>query len=217
MPVDRIKANCETPTPALQQTAKPTGCAMNPDIQQTLQPFVRSDERLIWCGRPDAAAAGAANWAQSLVGLSFLAVTAILALAPGDPSEPTPYFLIALTVPFVAMGVWMTTRTFRDFVLAGHTFYGVTGQRILILRLWPSAAMKSYTPEDIGDISTKENPDGSGDILFRKEYFGAVRNANTLPERVGFWGVPDAHDVSMKIHALKITAPAISSKSFEDF
>jgi hypothetical protein len=190
---------------------------MNPDIQQTLQQFVRSDERLVWCGRPDPAAAGMANWTQSLVGLSFLAVTAILALAPGDPTEPTPVFLILLTIPFVAMGVWMTTRTFRDYALAGHTFYGVTDQRVLIVRLWPATAVKSFAPEDIGDISTKENPDGSGDILFRKEYFGAVRNANTLPERVGFWGVPDAHDVSMIVHRLKSSAPATSSKSLEDF
>jgi hypothetical protein len=190
---------------------------MDPDIQQTLQPFVRSDERLVWCGRPGPAAAGIANWTQSLVGLSFLVVTAIFALIPGDPSEPTPIFLIVLTAPFVAMGAWMTTRTFRDYALAGHILYGVTDQRVLIVRLWPSAVVKSYTPEDIGEISTSENPDGSGDILFRKEYFGTVRNANTFPEKVGFWGIPDAYDVSMIVHELKSSAPATSSKSLEDF
>ncbi|MBL4720988.1 MAG: hypothetical protein JKY20_07650, partial [Alphaproteobacteria bacterium] len=97
----------------------------------------------------------------------------------------------------------------RDYALAGHTFYGMTDKRLMIVRIWPFTSVKYFAPNDIGDISTTENPDGSGDILFRKEYFGAVRNANTLPERVGFWGVPDAHAVSLQIHELKTSVPHV--------
>jgi hypothetical protein len=87
--------------------------------------------------------------------------------------------------------------------MAEHTFYGVTDQRILIGQTWPASTVKSYGPDDIDDITTTENADGSGDIQFKKYYFGAVRNANAIPERIGFWGVPDAHGVSQNIIPLK--------------
>lgn len=180
---------------------------MDTAIQRIVQPYAEPGERLIWCGKPTRDAAALSNWMQSLIGLAFLAITGLLIVVPDDASPKPSISLIILGLPFLAVGFWMASRTLRDYLLAEHMFYGVTDQRILIVRTWPSPTVKSYNPGDIGDITTTENPDGSGDVQFRKEYFGAVRNSNAIPERIGFWGVPDAHGVSLQIHALKSQPP----------
>lgn len=188
--------------------------AMDTAIQHIVQPFTEPGERLIWCGRPTRDAAALSNWMQSLIGLVFLAITVFLILIPDDliavPDDDSPkisIMLIVLGLPFLAVGVWMASRTLRDYLFAAHVFYGVTDRRVLIVRTWPKPTVKFYEPGDIGDITTAENPDGSGDVQFRKEYFGAARNANAFPERIGFWGVPDAHWISLQIHKLKTQTP----------
>jgi hypothetical protein len=180
---------------------------MDTAIQRIVQPFAEPGERLIWCGQPTRDAAALSNWMQSLIGLGFLAITGLLIVVPDDSSPEPSISLIVLGLPFLAVGFWMASRTLRDYFMAEHTFYGVTDQHILIVRTWPSRSVRSYIPDDIQYITTTENPDGSGDVQFRKEYFGAVRNANAIPERIGFWGVPDAHGVSLQIHTLKTRPP----------
>jgi hypothetical protein len=176
---------------------------MDTAAQRIVQSFAKPGERLIWYGQPTRAAAAAANYLQSLIGLAFLAISGLLIIVPDGTSPETPTGLILLGLPFLAVGLWMATRTLRDYLMAEYTFYGVTDQRILIGRTWPTSTVTSYGPEDIDDITTTENADGSGDVQFKKYYFGAVRNSNAIPERIGFWGVQDAHGVSQYIIPLK--------------
>jgi hypothetical protein len=176
---------------------------MDTATQRIVQSFTNPGERLIWCGRPTRDAAAVSNYLQSLIGLAFLAISGLLIIVPDETSPETPTGLILLGVPFLAVGIWMATRTLRDYLMAAYTFYGVTDQRVLIIRTWPTTTIKSYGPDDLDDITTTENADGSGDVQFKKYYFGAVRNANAIPERIGFWGVPDAYGVSHHIIPLK--------------
>ncbi|HEU4327134.1 MAG TPA: hypothetical protein VFS21_28600 [Roseiflexaceae bacterium] len=90
-----------------------------------------------------------------------------------------------LAFPFGAAG-WSQLRR------GGEHVYAITDRRLIIIQpasLSPGTETHSYGRRDISQLRVREQPDGSGDLLFSKEQ----RSRGTVD--VGFLGVADVAGV----------------------
>lgn len=119
-------------------------------------------------------------------------------IVTSSSGPPMVVFLViaiaVFTALFAAVGIpLMQARAGRNLI------YAITDRRILMIG---KNSVQSYGEQDIQFIKRKMNRDGTGDITFREEsqtstgYYGATVFANrTVAAPVGFYGVPDPHDV----------------------
>lgn len=78
-----------------------------------------------------------------------------------------PFFFRLWGVPFVLVGIYFVFgRFFVDAWTRARTFYGITTDRIIIVRRSSSRQTKSLLLRTLSDISLTERGDGSGTITF---------------------------------------------------
>ncbi len=169
-----------------------------------------SGEKLIWADRPSPLGLARREGPKFLVGIPFTAFAAfwtwtasgITRHAAGvDGGFATIFPLWGLL--FVSAGLWMMTTPLRAAFRAGSTIYAITSERLLIIEGARSHRVTSFTPADVQQIERTDRSDGSGDVVFRKEFSASRRginfNSNWNATRIGFFGVSDVRRVEAAV------------------
>ena len=119
---------------------------------------------------------------------------------PTTSSSGPPIIFMATIAILILVGLFAAMGIPLAKALKGRSMvYAITDRRVLMI---DKNSVQSYGEQDIQFIKRKMNRDGTGDIIFREEsqsstgYYGATVFANrTHVAPVGFYGVPDPHDV----------------------
>lgn len=138
---------------------------------QPFQPFLLSGERVLWTGQPKQGL-GLSAKDTFLIPFSLLwggfAIlwNAMVWLAPfGTTSGESPdWFFKLWGLPFLVIGIYLIAgRFFHDALIRKKLFYGVTSQRILILR---HSKLTSLDIHRLPRLELSEHRDGTGTLAF---------------------------------------------------
>jgi hypothetical protein len=170
------------------------------DDQLRLQPFMQPDETILWTGHPDASRLLSSKDLVlipfSLLWGGFALFWEGLVLSTGVNDVVFPLF----GIPFVVAGQYFI---WGRFVYKrwdrGRTLYGLTNQRILILR---GRSLQSLFVKEIPGINQLARADGSGSLEFGNlppaYAFWADTGADFLTQARGapaFYDIPDVAQV----------------------
>jgi len=142
----------------------------------------------------------------SLLGWVFL----LLSLAWVNKAVTASIGLFILGIPFVIGGLALASAPWWWPNVSRRTIYAISNQRLLIIRDFTKRKVTSYGPADIDVVERRENRDGSGDVIFRREETQKLKHHHDPHGKrrvgmreIGFLGVPEVRRVEEAIWALK--------------
>jgi len=141
-------------------------------------------------------------WEASVLGLTGINAHG---KPPVEHAGGVPIFMALWGIPFVAVGLYVIFgRFFYDAAVRGKTWYGLTDQRLIVLKSLFTRNVSSFDHASSTNLNLVERGDGSGDILFgspspmtpfsNPSWPGSNRYA--VP---GFYLLPDARNVFNQI------------------
>lgn len=182
-------------------------------------------EELLWSGRPDPsrrALSAGPNVAFMVLACVFGVIGVLLPVAAQIPSFigigseaaaiiSQVFYIIGGTFLFMAILFGIFAIAFRQPLR--QMIYAITNQRVIILRRGATLTVDSYARNDIGRITRRERPDGSGDLIFadaRSPYgynynssaYGASNGNGTMFNAGRFTGIPNVRGTE---HLLRST------------
>ena len=176
------------------------------DPLEIAQAEMGPDETLSWAETATAKNARRRMIPISLLGWIFL----VLSFAWIDKAANTSFGLLLFGLPFALGSVAVAGLPWWWPAYAKRIVYAISDQRLLIIRNLLTYKVTSYGPEDIDVIERRDNRDGSGDLVFRREETRKLRHhkdpygKRRVGEReVGFFGVPDVRRVEAAVRTLK--------------
>jgi hypothetical protein len=159
-------------------------------------------ERIAWIGRPIAWRYALRYIFVLLVGIPFTAFALFwMGAARGFPSAGVPVFAL-FGIPFVVIGLGMLLSPFWMLYRAGRTAYAITDRRALVVEhgLLGGVTVRSFEPGSLTILSRTQHADGSGNLVFQREYRREGRRGRFVD--IGFLAVPDVREVEGRIREL---------------
>lgn len=139
---------------------------MNLPDATVLREQLSSNEQLLWAGQPR----GGITLRPAdvfMVPFSFLWGGFAFFWEWTVIQSDAPFFFRLWGIPFVLAGIYMIGgRFFWDAYQRGKTYYGVTTERILIVRQGIGSSVKSLLLRSLADVTLSARSDGSGSIQF---------------------------------------------------
>jgi hypothetical protein len=139
---------------------------MSFEADQALLPELTSGERLLWTGVPRQ---GIRFRPADLFMVPFSLMWGGFAVfwESSVIRSGAPLLFRLWGIPFVVLGLYLTVgRFFVDSYQRSRTYYGLTGQRVLIVSGLMSRQVKSLALPSLSDITLSERSDGAGTITF---------------------------------------------------
>lgn len=177
-----------------------------PSALSIAQREMRSGERLIWADRPAPGRLALTVWPASLFGLPFAGFAAfwIFGALEATAGEQGAFsFFPLFGLPFLLIGLGIVLTPVWAWIGAKKTVYAISSDRLVIIN---GRSVRSFEPDEIDDLERREHADGSGDVIFRREYRrsrGRRGGRRTRVRKIGFYGIPDARRVEDEIRRLK--------------
>lgn len=182
-------------------------------MDNAFQGRLMPDERLVWAGKPNSGLMLTARdgflipfslmWGGFAIFWEWSVVHSTKGEGPGS-------FFVLWGIPFVLFGVYFIFgRFFVDAWARSRTTYGVTSQRILILRDGPFRKFTALAIDRLPELSLLERAGGSGTIRFAADDgFWGRRNgfsgwSPALDQTPQFMSIPDARAVFDQIEKLR--------------
>jgi hypothetical protein len=176
-------------------------------LQNDLDRELDDGEQILWSARPDPARVARQYILMFVFGIPFtlfalfwMGMTSMITgLMPG---EFTPFKLFPLFgLPFVLVGLGLLSSPFWAYRKAKSGAYAITNRRIIIIEGGSSRSVKSYVKRDVQQIERREHSNGTGDLIFAREYVrGSKGRVNT--REIGFFGIPRAREVEHLLRGL---------------
>lgn len=139
---------------------------MNDEAWQKIQDQLSPGESLLWSGRPPRGMR-LTWWDLILVPFSLLWGGGVLFIAFHVFSAGAPLFSQLIVGAFAVMGVYIVFGRFIvDALRRGHTYYGVSNDRVLIVSEFPTSRVKSLGLSTLSDVTLSTKRDQSGSISF---------------------------------------------------
>ncbi len=155
----------------------------------------------------------------SLLGWVFL----LLSLAWLTRAATASIGLLVLGIPFVVGALALASAPWWWPNVTRRTIYAISDQRLLMIRDFAKRKVTSYGPEDIDVVERRENRDGSGDVIFRREENQKLKHHHdpygkrrVATREIGFLGVPEVRRVEEAIWALKQRRDQSSQKRHDN-
>lgn len=159
----------------------------------TLQAELGTGEKLLWSEEPNALGYLTIETAFPLVfGILWILMVSLSFSYSNHDSDLWPYFFISVGLAITGSGLWSVMKPC-------FTIYGITDQRLVIVRRYPwTAVTESYFSTDIDFTRKTRNRQGNGRIVFcRTPHNG--RRGRTYYRDVGFFGIVDVDSVEKLI------------------
>lgn len=134
--------------------------------QREIEPQLGAGEELLWAGRPYQGLFLLRPSDAFLIPFSFLwlgfVIAALIGAQKAGESDPLMVLLV-----FGTLGLYLVLGRFViDARQRQRTFYGLTDQRVIIVRGLLQREVKSINLKTISDLSLSERRDGFGTIKF---------------------------------------------------
>jgi hypothetical protein len=177
----------------------------DPQLQLQLQPYLQPGEKILWTGKPDPSRLIGRGDAF-MIPFSLMWGGFAVVWEAGVIGFGAPFFFMLWGIPFVVVGQYFI---WGRFVYKRwdrrRTVYGLTSQRVLILR---GKSLQSVFLNDLPNINQTARIDGSGSLEFGDPGpYGYRRWANSgmdvfSPGRgvPAFYDIPDVARVYGLIH-----------------
>lgn len=179
------------------------------DQRQMVEAELESGERLLWWARPLAGRLAIRALPLVLFGIPW---TAFALFMQGQGLRDPFLFLFGL--PFVLIGLGMLTAPYWAWRKALRTVYAITDGRAIIFSagLWAAVRIRSFGPAALADLKRKQRADGSGDIIFHREY-SIDNEGDRRQKEIGFVGVANVRDVETMLRALAETSASAAGEA----
>ncbi|BDS13433.1 hypothetical protein [Aureispira anguillae] len=174
--------------------------------QREVYRHLNEKEQLIWAGRPKQKiifeAADGCLIPFSLIWGGFAIFWEIMAITTN-----AGILLILFGIPFVLIGLYgIFGRFIHKSWVRKRTFYGVTEQRIIVVR---NNRVYSTNLSQISDIQVNEDKDGSGTLIFALRAFNnspTIQDLKKIPALIigrSFQAIPNVQFVYQQIQKLR--------------
>lgn len=151
------------------------------DAQSRLAPYLLPGERFVWADRPPQGfrltpfdiflIPFSLMWGGFAIFWEIMAVT-----------QGAGLFFTLWGIPFVLIGLYLIVgRFFQDAMTRKRQMYAVTDRRVLLLKSWPRATVRSLDIDRLPALELSERGNGRGSITFEQSR-GPWSNAG-----LGFW------------------------------
>lgn len=162
---------------------------------------LQSGERITWVDQPIPGRMARTMVPLVLFGIPWTAF-AIFWVAGAAKAGGGGFFPL-FGVPFILIGLGLLSSPYWTRRAARRSIYALTDRRAIVIQgsWWGSITVRSFESAQLTDLQRKQNPDGSGDLIFSQE----VRRDSDGDRRVtniGFMGIRDVKAVEEKVGAL---------------
>lgn len=188
----------------------PTDDFLPGDLGTLVDSELAKGERIAWIGQPIPGRMAQSSIPLVLFGIPFTAFAVFwMAMASGIAGRAgggVRLFFVLWGIPFIVVGLGMLTSPFWIYRKALGTIYAITDRRALLVEkgLWGRIVVRSFEPSSLGALSRIQNADGSGSLVFQREYRPGGRRGRFVD--VGFLAVPDVKEVEERIRQLAAQA-----------
>ncbi len=163
-------------------------------------------ERLVWTGQPIPWRFSVSSLPFVLFGIPFTAFAFFWIAVAGAfrfPGAPGPFGLFALFgIPFVIVGLGLLMSPFWMYLKARRTAYAITDRRALVIEpdLWGRIIVRSFEPARLAVLFRTQHADGSGNLIFQREYRLGGRRAWFVD--IGFFAIPEVREAEERVREL---------------
>ncbi len=176
-----------------------------PSPMSIAQREMGTGERLIWADRPAPGRLALARLPATLFGLVFagFAVFWIAGATEATIDVDGAFSLFPLFgLPFLLVGLWIVLAPLWAWMGARKTVYAVSSDRLVIIK---GGSVRSFAPDEIENLERRERSDGSGNVVFHREYYRSRgrHGSRTRVRKTGFYGIPEVRRVEDEIRNLK--------------
>lgn len=162
-------------------------------------PELRNGEELLWVGKPTPVRVVLAN-GELVSSIGGIVVIGVVILVLNNFRMPSNFsgFSIFTWLPlfFVIIALLTLSRPVYEFIMAGRTLYGITNQRVMIIRqTFTGKKVESYTDSD--GIERTDATADMGDLVFsrRVSTYRSNGRRRTRTRKIGFFGIPNVNEV----------------------
>jgi hypothetical protein len=188
----------------------PTDDFLAGDTGALVEAELDKGERITWIGRPIAGRMARSAIPMVVLGVPFTAFAVFwMAMASGIAGvagSGVRLFFVLWGIPFVLVGLGMLASPFWMYRKALGTVYAITDRRALIIErgITGRSVVRTFDPAGLGTLSRVQDADGSGSLVFRREFRPAGRRGRFV--EIGFLAVPDVREVEDRIRQLAAQA-----------
>jgi len=170
-------------------------------MQREMQP----GEKLVWADRPaNLGSFSRQSIPQAVFGVPFLGFAlfwtymASMPLRSGGGRGDMGFFAYAFPlfgIPFILVGAGLVLSPLLVRWKARRTLYALSDRRVIVRD--GSGTVTSFPLDDLDDISRRDNGDGTGDLVFRREHVRRSRGSHTKSH--GFFGIAEPQRVEQAV------------------
>jgi len=180
---------------------------IDPEVARLYDQELERGESTRWSGHPNARRIALKALPVLLFAIPWTAFALFwMAGAAGfkvpDFSKPgIQTFFPLFGIPFVLIGLLMLSAPYWAWRGARRTGYFITDRRVIIIEKgWRGFEVRTFLPGQLGEMVRTQRKDGSGDLVFDREYRHGKNGTQTV--RIGFLGIPDVRQVEAIIRKL---------------
>lgn len=170
------------------------------EVEEELQP----GEELIWAGKPNPSLFVRKSLPIAGIGVWVGAFGALWICGAAGFQIPEHFIFMIfplLGTPIIAISLFLLTAPIWLPISAKHYVYAVTNKRVITITGWRQRTVISYGPEKLEQIERRQNPDGSGDLLFNSSTSEEEKKGRPLLPP-GFHGIGEVRSVERMVREL---------------
>lgn len=176
------------------------------ELRGLVQNELDRGEEVVWVDQPDPRAAGKGYLAVQLFAIpwTLFAVFWICGAAGFKvPDFNKGFDLFPLFgIPFVLVGIGMLSAPIWAKKMARKSVYVLTNRRALVFKKqFSSMSIRSFDPDQLHDLERNQRPDGTGDLIFKREVTGHGDNGPNIGS-VGFMAIANVKQVEDLVETL---------------
>jgi hypothetical protein len=180
----------------------PGTTGLSAPTQERIARHLKPGEAVVWVGHPNAVAFGRKWMGVVPVGIVFIGLSTFAMFNyEGPPAgEPAAWLAPYLLKGFLVAGCVLVYLPWVFRLLARKYDYVLTTHRALVLRGWPLSIFTAdkYYPAEWKELCSRENNDGTGDVIFRKVFHTEEDGRQTVSEH-GFLAVSHVRELEALI------------------
>lgn len=173
-------------------------------LQNKLDSELEPGEKTLWIGQPIAKKLAISTIPLMLFAIpwtGFALFWTVGASGFKTPDFKNPGFYFSLFgVPFILIGFVMLLSPLFAIRSARKIVYVLTDRRAIIIRqMLKSFEIRSYRPEQLKNVYTREDNNGNGDVIFDDV---AASTRNTRSKVIGFMATRNVNEVKKMVESL---------------
>ncbi len=178
------------------------------EMRQVLERELDRGERALWMGQPSPGRMAKRNLPILIFAIPWTAFAIFwMAGAAGfkipDFSKGGMENLFSLFgIPFVLIGLGMFLSPLWAMKKAKKTIYAITDKRAIIMKLGRRMAIQSFLPQQLQSLRRAQRADGSGDIIFKKEFTVDSRGQRSATTEIGFFGIQNVKEIETMLREI---------------